>query len=54
LVKEATIMKKFNQPSVLPLYAAFVAGRELWFVTPYMGAGSVRSIMKQQFPLVSH
>lgn len=36
LIREATLMKKFNHPAVLPLYAAFVAGRELWLVTPYM------------------
>lgn len=41
LIREATLMKKFNHPGVLPLYAAFVAGRELWFVTPFMAsAGS--------------
>jgi hypothetical protein len=36
LIREATLMKKFHHPAVLPLYAAFVAGRELWFVTPFM------------------
>lgn len=29
-------MKKFHHPAVLPLYAAFVTGKELWFVTPFM------------------
>lgn len=36
LVREATLMKKFHHPAVLPLYAAFVTGKELWFVTPFM------------------
>lgn len=36
LIREATLMRKFNHPAVLPLYAAFLAGRELWLVTPYM------------------
>lgn len=46
-------MKRFSHPAVLPLHAAFVAGNEVWFVTPFMGFGSVRSIMKQHYPLVS-
>jgi hypothetical protein len=84
-------MKKFHHPAVLPLYAAFVTGKQLWFVTPFMvsavqmrqhaiastahakalkqldkhavpccavvwcvvqGLGSVRSLLKQHFPLV--
>jgi hypothetical protein len=29
-------MRKFSHPAVLPLHAAFVSGKELWFITPYM------------------
>jgi hypothetical protein len=36
LVSEATLMRKFSHPAVLPLHTSFVSGKELWFVTPYM------------------
>jgi serine/threonine protein kinase len=51
-VREATLMKRFDHPCVLPLLASFVCGRQLWMVTPFMGQGSIRSIMLRQFPQV--
>eukprot|EP00775_Hariotina_reticulata_P002775 gene2775-3068_t len=50
LIREATLMKRLSHPNVLPLHAAFVHGRELWMVMPLMGLGSLRSIMKREFP----
>lgn len=52
VVREVTLMRRFNHPALLPLHACFVHGRELWVVTPYMGQGSIRSIMLRQFPEV--
>eukprot|EP00879_Flechtneria_rotunda_P013697 GHRR01014308.1.p1 GENE.GHRR01014308.1~~GHRR01014308.1.p1 ORF type:complete len:469 (+),score=168.70 GHRR01014308.1:365-1771(+) len=43
-------MRRFHFQHILPLYAAFVVGRQLWMVMPYMAAGSVRSIMKREYP----
>jgi serine/threonine protein kinase len=53
LVQEATLMKRFDHPCVLPLLACFVSGRQLWMVTAFMGQGSIRSIMLRQFPQVA-
>lgn len=36
VTREATLLKRFRHPAVLPLHAAFVTGKELWLVTPLM------------------
>ena len=46
-------MKSYSHPNVLPLHASFVAGHELWMVTPFMSGGSVLHIMKYGHPEVS-
>lgn len=51
--QEAALMRRFAHPNVLPLHAAFVHGCELWMVMPYMGAGSVRAVMRRKFEAVS-
>jgi hypothetical protein len=45
-------MRRFDHPCVLQLLACFVSARQLWMVTPFMGQGSIRSIMLRQFPQV--
>lgn len=52
ITKEATLMHRFRHANVLPLHASFVAGHELWMVMPFLGAGSVRDIMRRHFPQV--
>ncbi|KAF6260214.1 putative serine/threonine protein kinase [Scenedesmus sp. NREL 46B-D3] len=43
-------MRRFDHPCVLKLLACFVSGRQLWMVTPFMGQGSIRSVMLRHFP----
>lgn len=50
IIREAQTMKSYNHPNVLPLYTSFVAGQDLWMVTPFMSGGSVLHIMKYRFP----
>eukprot|EP00877_Chromochloris_zofingiensis_P012318 jgi/Chrzof1/733/Cz01g26210.t1 len=50
LVKEVHLMKTFNHPNILQLHASFVTQHELWMVMPYLDVGSVRSIMKRDYP----
>jgi len=45
-------MKSYNHPNVLPLYASFVAGQDLYMITPFMSGGSVLHIMKYGHPEV--
>jgi hypothetical protein len=43
-------MRRLAHPNVLPLHASFVCGSELWMVLPFLGAGSVRAIMRARHP----
>jgi len=52
LIREATLLRRFQHQNVLLLYTSFVVGRELYMVMPYMDLGSVRSIMRRAFPQV--
>lgn len=52
LIREATLLRRFQHQHVLLLYTSFVVGRELWMVMPYMDLGSVRSIMRKTSPQV--
>lgn len=45
-------MKSYNHPNVLSLYASFVAGQDLYMITPFMSGGSVLHIMKYGHPEV--
>lgn len=40
----------YRHPNVLPLYTAFVVGKDVWFVQPYISGGSVFNIMRYKFP----
>ena len=42
----------YRHPNVLPLYTAFVVGKDVWFVQPYISGGSVFNIMRYKFPNV--
>jgi hypothetical protein len=53
LTKEAALMRRFHHPNILQLHASFVNAHELWMVMPFLGAGSVRCIMRERFPAVS-
>lgn len=53
IAKEASLMRRFHHPNLLPLLTSFVSGSELWMVMPYLGAGSVRSIMRKNYPKVT-
>ena len=44
----------YRHPNVLQLYTAFVVGKDLWFVQPYISGGSVFNIMRYKFPNVRH
>jgi serine/threonine protein kinase len=50
--RETALMRRFHHPNILALHTSFVHGAELWIVMPFMGAGSVRSIMMQHYPTV--
>lgn len=52
LIREATLLRRFQHQHVLLLHTSFVVGRELWMVTPFMDLGSVRNVMKRTFPQV--
>jgi serine/threonine protein kinase len=52
LIREATLLRRFQHRHVLLLYTSFVVGRELWMVMPFMDLGSVRSIMRKTSPQV--
>jgi len=40
----------YRHPNVLSLHTAFVVGKDVWFVQPYVSAGSVFNIMRYKFP----
>eukprot|EP00210_Caulerpa_lentillifera_P000648 g626.t1 len=50
VIHEAQAMCLYHHPNVLPLYTAFVAGKHLWFVEPFVRGGSVYNIMKFSKP----
>lgn len=50
LVKEASIMKAYKHPNVLPLHCAFVTDAELWMVIPYCEGGSVAHMLRYAHP----
>eukprot|EP00210_Caulerpa_lentillifera_P002177 g2091.t1 len=50
VMHEAQAMCLYHHPNVLPLYSAFVVGKHLWFVEPYVKGGSVYNIMKFSHP----
>jgi serine/threonine-protein kinase OSR1/STK39 len=50
IIKEAQTMKSYSHPNVLPLLASFVAGHDLFMVTPFMAGGSVLHIMRYAYP----
>lgn len=52
LIREASLLPRFQHRHVLLLHTSFVVGRELWMVMPFMDLGSVRSIMRKAFPQV--
>ena len=52
IIHEAQTMRQYNHPNVLPLYASFVEGQDLWMVMPYIAGGSVLHIMKYAWPEV--
>jgi hypothetical protein len=45
-------MKSYSHPNVLSLYASFVAGQDLYMVTPFCAGGSVLHMMKYGHPEV--
>jgi serine/threonine protein kinase len=52
IIHEAQTMKSYSHPNVLSLYASFVAGEDLFMVTPFCSGGSVLHIMKYGHPEV--
>jgi serine/threonine protein kinase len=52
LLREASLLRRFQHKHVLLLHTSFVVGRELWMVMPYMDLGSVRAILRRAFPQV--
>jgi len=52
IIHEAQTMKSYHHPNVLSLYASFVAGQDLYMITPFMSGGSVLHIMKYGHPEV--
>lgn len=52
IIHEAQTMKSYNHPNVLSLLASFVAGEDLYMITPFMSGGSVLHIMKYGHPEV--
>ncbi|KIY98276.1 hypothetical protein MNEG_9683 [Monoraphidium neglectum] len=50
IIHEAQTMKSYSHPNVLSLYASFVAGQDLYMVTPFCAGGSVLHMMKYGHP----
>jgi hypothetical protein len=42
-------MRAYRHRNILPLYCSFVAGSQLYLVTPYMAGGSVAHILRYKF-----
>lgn len=53
MIREAQTMRMHHHPNVLSLHTSFLEGQHLWFVMPYIKAGSVLNIMKFRYKDVS-
>ncbi|XP_068194076.1 STE20-related kinase adapter protein alpha isoform X2 [Antennarius striatus] len=49
LQDELHVSKLFHHPSILPYKTVFIAGNELWVVTPFMAYGSARDLICTHF-----
>ncbi|OIR57396.1 MAG: STE/STE20/YSK protein kinase [Amphiamblys sp. WSBS2006] len=49
LGSEIKLMKECRHPNLLPVYESFVAGSDLWVVTPYYSHGSVFDVLRYGF-----
>lgn len=47
---EVAMMRQFQHPNIQTCLASFVAGLEVWLVTPLMPYGSVSDLLKAHFP----
>jgi serine/threonine protein kinase len=52
IIHETHTMKSYSHPNVLSLYASFVAGQDLYMITPFCSGGSVLHILKYGHPEV--
>ena len=49
LAAEALLLRQLRHPHLLPLHCSFVAGSELWMVSP-LAAGDAASLLRRRYP----